>query len=236
MVDVNNDAFLTSENIRRARGLVKREGFAVFENAYSSEFCRSVIDLIDRHRGTEDTELNYAGSELRIWHAERLDVELAMFRRACDQFVSGLAGRDIEAFNLLAIRNVPIAPNDEASRVGRWHLDSFRKMYKVFLFLTDTTDASGPFEFVPRTHTMSFKTRMALRGAYFTMSDLLTGRRAYQRLTDSWVDGLSAAGHKPLAVTCKTGTVMVVDSSVVHRARPCAEGARYALTAYYRSL
>ena len=35
-------------------------------------------------------------------------------------------------------------------------------------------------------------------------------------------------------VFCGPGTAVVVDTSAIHRARPCIEGTRYALTAYFR--
>ena len=44
---------------------------------------------------------------------------------------------------------------------------------------------------------------------------------------------MSAKGYRPVSVICKAGTMMVADTSAIHRARPCLEGSRYALTTYY---
>ncbi len=105
----------------------------------------------------------------------------------------------------------------------------------MFLFLSDTTEASGPFEFLPRTQQTAFKMKMLLRGTYIRPGDIVgKGTRTYSSLDDAWVSGLAQQGYTPMPVLCPSGTIMVVDSSAIHRARPCRDGSRYALTAYYR--
>ena len=225
---------LRLENIRGAREGLGTDGYFVVQDAYPAEFCGQVIDLIDSHVPDQRTDVNYAGTELRIWDAQKRHPLLYEFYDQCNVFTAALTGSDVEAATLLAIRNRSLDAGDRESRMGRWHIDSFRRQLKVFLFLTDTTEQSGPFEFVPRTQAVGFKTRMFVRGLYVTPGDLISRKRtrAYQRIDESVVEKLSADGFAPMPFICRAGTALVVDSSSIHRARPCTAGARYALTTY----
>lgn len=229
-----NSSFLNLMNIKNARRSLNTDGYLIIENGYSQDFCKSIIRFMDEHKSDDKTEEYYAGTELRIWDAQKKGSLLDSFSQECNVFISCLLCNDTEAYTLLAIRNNALDQADKLSTIGRWHIDSFRKMLKIFLFLTDTTELSGPFEFIPRTHTKSFKFQMLCNGSYFKASDIFSGRRPYQKLDDIWVNELSAKGYSPVPVICKAGTILVVDTSAIHRARPCLQGSRYALTAYYR--
>jgi hypothetical protein len=228
---------LRLENIRGARRALKTNGYFTIEGAYPVGLCREFIDIIDSHVPDQRTDVNYAGTELRIWDAQKHHSLLNDFYDQCNVFTAALTGMDVEADTLLAIRNRTLEASDQTSRVGRWHIDSFRRQLKVFLFLTDTTEQSGPFEFVPRTHAGGFKVQMLARGVYFRPGDLLsrTGARAYARIDETVVEGLSKSGFAPMPSLCKAGTALVIDTSSIHRARPCTAGARYALTTYCRA-
>jgi Phytanoyl-CoA dioxygenase (PhyH) len=231
---------LRLENVRGARRALGTDGYFTIEDAYPVSLCREVIDIIDSHvpdAPDQRSEVKYAGTELRIWDAQKRHALLQGFYDQCNVFTAAMTGMDVEADTLLAIRNRTLGSSDQKSRLGRWHIDSFRRQLKVFLFLTDTTEESGPFEFVPRTHAAGFKAQMLARGIYFRPSDFLSrkGARAYQRIDESVVEGLSKSGFVPMPFLCKAGTALVVDTSSIHRARPCSAGARYALTTYCRA-
>ena len=60
--------------------------------------------------------------------------------------------------------------------------------------------------------------------------------RQYQSIPDNKVMPLFDKGYKAKPVIVKAGTVLLIDTAkLIHRARPCTEGQRYALTAYYRT-
>jgi hypothetical protein len=137
------------------------------------------------------------------------------------------------AHNILAIRNRTLDPEAAALRKGRWHLDSLNQQMKVFVFLTDVTQASGPFEMIPGTQAMSFKMRKALQGHLIRPKDLVQGTRSYSSLKDKLIESIVAEGYETKAFDVPAGTIALVDTSCVHRARPCTMGERYALTSYY---
>jgi hypothetical protein len=226
--------FVRFEHVRQARAALRESGALLIPDAYDPGRCAEIAAWIDHCAERTDTEKNYAGTEVRIWNSERKHPLLAEFWSECNVFMSALERRDSEAFSVLAIRNRALAANDRPSQMGRWHIDSFRRQLKIFLFLVDVTEDSGPFEYIPGTQAAGFKSRQLLTGVYLRPGDAFTSRRRYARLDDGWVERIAGRGYRPQPVLCSSGTVMVVDTSAVHRARPCSVGTRYALTAYYR--
>lgn len=230
----NGNSFVTLKNIQAARQALDEQGHLVLPQGYSAEACQEIIRYMDGHQPDQRTEVNYGGTELRIWDAHKRTPALQHFMDQCDVFLSCLQQTDMQGYTLLAIRNRALPAGDTVNMLGRWHIDSFRRMLKVFLFLTDTSEKTGPFEFIPGTHSKAFKARMILSGFYFQPKDVFSKTRAYQKLDDNRVGTLASKGYQSVPMLCKAGTILVMDTSAIHRARPCLEGARYALTAYYR--
>jgi len=230
---MRSQSFLDDRNTGLAHSAVRDHGCFLVENAVSPEFCEQVIRLIDGYKTDKKTEVHYAGTELRIWDAQDTGPDLGRFYETCHETVARISGKSVRPKTLLAIRNLAIDPGARDLQTGRWHLDSFFSQYKIFLFLTDTTEQSGPFEFIPGTQSPWFKLRMLSQGICFRPSNLVDRQRAYQKIDDRYVERLTRKGRKPQPLLCKAGTVAIADTSLIHRARPCFGGSRYALTAYY---
>jgi hypothetical protein len=181
----------------------------------------------------EHCELNYGGTEKRVWGAERRCQRIMEFRSVADSFLSSLTSSRQLAHTVLAYSNKPVPKGSELEN-GRWHLDSVVRQLKVFLFLTATTENSGPLELVVGTHRLFFKVQAVMAGRYFSRGDLVNGTyRRYSKLSDAWIASLNAQGYRQTPLLCEAGDVFVVNTSSIHRARPCFEGGRYAVAAYY---
>ena len=94
-----------------------------------------IRDEIDRLALEDDTEVNYGGSEHRIWKAHKKSKSVDAFRRFSDRVLTEVDEKPVEAFDVLAIRNRPIDATDNGVVQGRWHLDSFNRQLKIFMFL-----------------------------------------------------------------------------------------------------
>lgn len=225
--------FVTAKNIAKARAALETEGVWLIPDACTRDYCEDVKAWIDQNEAPSRRESFYAGTELRIWDDEEHHAILEPFRQASDEFLTAMLGEPAKAYSVLAIRNLQIPPEDAAVRKGRWHIDSFRRQLKIFIFLTDTTMESGPFEFIPGTHAGRFKATMALRGFYFKPKDFVSGSRSYTSLPEDLPEQLAERGLHSQKVLVKAGTAMIVDTSAIHRASPCLEGSRYAIVTYY---
>lgn len=212
------------------------DGVYIAEGIYSGAFCKKVIEFIEQYPAEKDnTELNYGGTELRIWQAHQLNEFVHQFYRDSNQLISTILGQQTMAKDILAMVNAPIEPEQTRLMNGRWHIDSFSKQFKVFVFLKDVSSVAGPFEYIPYTHKLSFKWQQALLGHYFAIKNFTSKQieRKYRRLSEGWIKRLNEKGYTSKKVMVSAGTVMIVDTSAIHRASPCLGDNRYVLTAYY---
>jgi hypothetical protein len=108
---------------------------------------------------------------------------------------------------------------------GGWHRDSFYSQFKALVYLTDVTEDNGPFELLPGSH---------------HLSSVLTGIKKVglsymqNRISDIEVQRL----EELLKISCKplignAGTLVLFNSSLIHRGRPIKSGERLAFTNYY---
>lgn len=215
------------------RSEIADEGCCVLGEPVSSSAMDDLRAVIDRLAEDEATEVNYGGSEHRIWQAHTKNELIDQFRLFSDQVISGVVEKQRYAHDILAIRNRPIQVAASELVNGRWHMDSFNGQLKVFMFLNDVTDRSGAFEMILKTQRQQFKTKNLLKGELITLSDIFSKTRSYASLQEEMVEKIIAQGYQSRVFDVRAGTLALIDTSCIHRASPCIEGERYALTAYY---
>ena len=230
------EPFYVEFDVGKVRSEMCKKGFYAFDRRMEPDVLARLRDRIDELAEAEDTEVNYAGSEHRVWNAENRSPEFAEFQKLSDWIMPQIYGAPYPSHTVLAIRNRPAPPTAERMNV-RWHLDSFRRQLKLFAFLTDVTPASGPLEYIPGTHKPAFKWAAMLPLGLYGLNDLLnwrSGKRSWQRIHDRSVDRVVKWGYERKEMTVPAGTLLLVETSALHRAKPCAEGERYAVTVYHR--
>lgn len=220
-------------NTERARSELANSGWTLLDTQLEGSILDQICAEIDLLAQADGTEVNYGGSEHRVWSAHEKSELIDQFRFFSDKSLSEVVGSMKVSHNILAIRNRTLTSADVGLREGRWHLDSFNQQLKMFVFLTEVTLESGPLEMIPGTHALSFKMREALKGHLITPKDLVVGTRQYSRLKDTLITKILSKGYETKVFTVPAGTIALVDTSCVHRARPCVKGERYALTSYY---
>ena len=189
------------------------KGYIIFENIFSENLCNEFINKIDElEQEIIGHEVNYGGTELRIWKAHNKNKIFEEFKFFSDNISSKVFSKDMSAFDILAIRNRSIKQVKKDVSSGRWHIDSFSPQFKAFLFLTKTNEESGPFEFIPGSNKFPFKLKSALKGEYFSPKDFVKGGRKYQHISNEYVDIVKQAEpSKPLLVS--KGTLVFIDTS-----------------------
>jgi ectoine hydroxylase-related dioxygenase (phytanoyl-CoA dioxygenase family) len=220
-----------SEDVKEIRSNLKKKGFYILRSQLRQDECNYIKAFIDYYAG-EDAEINYGGSEKRIWDSQVKDHKIEDFAKFSNKILSEVFNKAIKSKTILSYSNHPVAQKENLI-AGRWHLDSLLSQYKLFCFLTETKELTGPLELVPGTHKAKFKFLSLLAGKYFALSDIITGKRRYQSLNDAWIQKQCLKRGGSIPFICNAGTLVLVDTSAIHRARPCIEGQRYALCAYY---
>ena len=226
------------EIVSQAKAAMKEDCFFLIPNLYSKAFCDEIKADIDSISSGSGVEVNYGGTETRIWSAQKRFSGVKRFFDDSNELASSVFEKKMIAGTVLAIKNKPLTELNQTHHVGRWHADSFKSQEKVFLFLTDTNEDSGPLEFIPNTHKTLFRYTKALEPGFFfnylNFPIKKKGLRQYQSIPDKKIQSLFDRGYKTKPLLVSAGSVLLIDTAkLIHRARPCKEGMRYALTAYY---
>jgi ectoine hydroxylase-related dioxygenase (phytanoyl-CoA dioxygenase family) len=75
---------------------------------------------------------------------------------------------------------------------------------------------------------------MLAKGKYIQLKDFFSkGERGYQKIDDDFINREILTNRKAIPVICKAGTILIVNTTMLHRARPCTNGSRHALTVYF---
>jgi ectoine hydroxylase-related dioxygenase (phytanoyl-CoA dioxygenase family) len=111
---------------------------------------------------------------------------------------------------------------------GGWHRDTpHERQFKALVYLSDVTERTGPFSIVRRSHRVRSIAEAVARGA---------SKPSQHRFTDGEAAVLARlAGGDVLEVCAPAGSLVLFDSSAVHRGKPLLEGERWALTSYFYS-
>ena len=227
------DAILETLDIDDIKTNLTTYGWSILPKLLPNKIVKEIKSNIDQLSRKPETEVNFAGSEHRIWKAHKKSKYVNQFQIFSDKVISELEKKERSAFDVLAIRNKTISTKKEDLKKGRWHLDSFRGQLKIFVFLTNVTENTGAFEMIPKTHKKYFKIIEALSGNIFSPFDFLRGTRSYASFNDDYIEKLLKKGYPSKIFEVEAGTIAIVDTSCMHRARPCINGSRYALTSYY---
>ena len=126
------------------------------------------------------------------------------------------------AFTLAA--RMPAIVGNHGSGEG-WHRDAFLRQFKAILYLSDVGPNNGPFQLVKNSHQ-----------PFQILRDIWNGTLNYKqyRLSVKEVESITKDSPERIATyTAKAGTLILVDTSSIHRGMPILKGTRYALTNYY---
>jgi hypothetical protein len=165
-------------------------------------------------------------ADLRVFGAERASVAIREFHDTAFPRAIGehYSGRRLTCFSTLAAR-LSARSGNLGSGQG-WHRDAFHFQYKAMVYLSDVGSDNGPFQLLDGSH----------RGTRVFLDTIVGGlqRAPYSRITDSQAEALVAAQPERLKTfTGSAGTMILFDSSTIHRGSPIVSGTRYALTNYY---
>lgn len=204
---------------------IQKQGYSVIPSFITSEMCeqyRKEIDLII-YRYPEYLHKNI--DDQRVYGAENISVKIKTF--SLDPFIQKMASdynhtETKAAFTLAA--KLPFSFGNIGSG-GGWHRDSCIKQFKAILYLSDVSQDNGPFQLISKSNNLIYK--------------LLDSKKADQpymgyRYTNQQVEKIISKNPTRLITFCApAGTLILVDTSCIHRGKPIEDGERYALFNYY---
>ncbi len=204
------------------------QGICTIPDFFSAGECAELRQEIDRLIGAfpQATQVVSGGADRRIFGAERGSSVVGRFAshealmKACEVYL----GTEAELFCTLANR-IEALEGNLGSGEG-WHRDSLSGQFKAIVYLNDVTEENGPFQYIRASHRLLRMVADSRRAG----CDLQN-----KRLGDDYVGRVLAnQPDRLMTVTGSAGTLLLADTSGIHRGAPLRSGVRYALTNYYQ--
>lgn len=205
----------------RDEGVCAIPGFC--DPATCKQLRQEILDAAERFPAAVHNRSN--GADRRIFGIERVADEIRTFAdepRLLNAARTVLGGDAANAFTLAGM--ITYTEGNLGSGEG-WHRDSFFNQFKAIIYLTDVSEESGPFEYVARSHQLQHK---------FVDHNKYEIPLGTARIEDSDVQRLiTAQPDRHRVMTASMGTVVLADTTGIHRGMPLLGGERFALTNYY---
>lgn len=205
---------------------LERSGICTIPGYWSAAQCAAARDEVERVIAQYPQYVNgNAKADVRVYGANNGSELIQQF--AQDEALLSVASAynhepTCTAFTLAA--RLPASVGNKGSGEG-WHRDAFLRQVKAILYLSDVEDSNGPFQWISESH----------RSAWL-LRDMKNANLQYRqyRLSEAEAEAIVAPQPDRLKTfTATAGTLILVDTSSVHRGMPIREGTRYALTNYY---
>ncbi len=204
---------------------IRKQGYSIIHNYINSELCHQYREEVNHIINNYPQYLHKNIEDQRIYGAENISTKIKSF--SSDSFLQKIATtynhkKTRAAFTLAA--KLPYSLSNNGSG-GGWHRDSCIKQFKAILYLSDVSEKNGPFQLVSHSNNLKFK--------------LLDNKQVNQpcmayRYTNNQIEKIIGINPERLITFCApAGTLILVDTSCIHRGKPIEEGNRYTLFNYY---
>ncbi len=202
---------------------LKTQGYTIVHDYMNKEECKKgVIDL--KSTFEQYPNFTHKNEDKRIFGIEQILPIARGLAQDLDLLELGEIVNKEQTYCAFTLGNWLESGKSGSSGDG-WHRDSFYNQYKALLYLTDVTEDNGPFELLPRSHHL----RSVLIG--IEKADL---KYMQNRISNDEVCRLEELLSTPRkTITGSAGTLVLFNSSSIHRGRPIQLGERLALTNYY---
>ncbi len=201
---------------------IKENGYTYFPNFIDEEHLSDLAQTIRLHFSEPKKEFSYKG-DTRHYAIERTVSEVRFLSNDDQLRNIGNQVMSRPLVNLFTLGNHLISGKKGTSG-GGWHRDSTNPQFKAMLYLTDVTESNGPLEIIPGTHKFSNLLTFSRKG-------LLPYNQ--QWLTEREITAIENEHEDRVSITGKAGSLVLFESSALHRGRPIETGERLALTNYY---
>ena len=213
-----------SENEKNLLEKINKHGFVIIPDFFDANLCKSCIDdmnsMFENH-----PEFLQKNEDLRIFGAEELSENIKKFSN--QELLNNLANAyngvpTVCGFTLAGKIN---DSSQEYGSGGPWHRDSYFRQFKSMIYLNDVDEKNGPFQLITDSHIPKIKIVDKKKFKLDEMQSLFN-QNIVDKILDDDPDRLKT-------ITGKAGTLLLLDTSIIHRGMPVKSGTRYALTNYF---
>ena len=220
---------------------LKDNGYAIIEDYFDIDFCNKAILEIESSINLYKNEThltNGSGGDIRFYKFERVSNCAEIFSK--DQFLLSIGEEYFEkklSTHFVLGGKLEFSAQNNVSSGGGWHRDSDGIQFKAMVYLNDVKSNNGPFLFVTNSKTKDAKRESIenFNSFWFYVKRFLKYRkiRDPRYSEDSILNFFRKIKQTPIEIVAPKGSVVLFDSSYIHRGKIIQNGVRYSLTNYY---
>ena len=204
---------------------IKNNGFHVIPNYISDHLITDLKEKINDYIPKRVSWVDEVKSDYRIFGIGKYQPEFdEVFHSQIlkDVFDKYIDSRSMYAFTMA--NRVEFKEGNKGSG-GGWHRDTInRRQLKFILYLSDVNIKSGCFEYLNGSHIVTEKLKI---------NRLLNNSLSQYRYSDEEINKLiNNYDYKKTSFIGPAGTLLIVDTSGIHRGKPIQENIRFAATRY----
>lgn len=204
---------------------IREIGFTAIENFITAEECETLKNEIDLMCEKDFVWRDTYNSDIRVHGVENINKNfknlfekktlLNIFKKYIDKN---------KIYKFIMVNRVSFTEVNLGSG-GGWHRDTInRRQLKFILYLCDVDENNGCFQYVPKSQTVFNKLKY---------NRALGKKLSEYRYSEMDIEVLKEKfGIEVFNVTGKAGTLLIADTSGLHRGKPILSGKRYAATNY----
>ena len=206
---------------------VRRDGVCVVKKFLSEErgaFLKAEIDsLMSQYPNAVQVDAEGSDHRLFLGHLPPGRVGEIYADHRLNICASAFLGRGVSNLAVAAGRLEAVRGNFGSG--GGWHRDSFTNQFKAIIYVSDVMQGNGAFQYLQGSHRLNSMIRDG-RYAGIGMVQNRVRNDQVQKLLEKSPDRLSTC-------TGKAGTLILADTTGLHRGMPIVAETRYSLTNYY---
>jgi ectoine hydroxylase-related dioxygenase (phytanoyl-CoA dioxygenase family) len=205
---------------------IQKNGYVVIPNFFNKELCEACIKDMDKMYENNKEFIHKSDyADYRIFGAEELSENIKKF--SDHKLLNKLANtyNAVPTSCGFTLAGKIEATGHQYGSGGPWHRDSYFRQFKSLNYLTDVDENNGPFQIIRGSHTINQITKDTKSGNLESMQCTFNQETVDKILRDE--------PDRFNTLTAKAGTVVLVDTSAIHRGTPLKTGVRYALTNYF---
>ncbi|PWY56595.1 hypothetical protein DGG96_05580 [Legionella qingyii] len=207
-------------------GEIRENGYAVLDSFLPADICDRLITIFNSLESTAQIIDN----DRRIFSIQKMSADHRhLFSDSA--FLKIIGEQYIKTPQLLTTTMAAKIYSDAKAfgSGGGWHRDSFLSQFKAICYLSDVSELNGPFEYITGSHKLRNKILFELRSKTRKHAN---NPRYDQENIDEYLQIMDVS---PKVFLAPKGTVILCDTSGLHRGQPIIDGVRYAITNYYAS-
>ena len=214
------------KNTKNIKNLNKN-GYCVIENYINHKNCELIKKKIKKYinKYPKNIIIDKNKSDFRVHGAEFIYSKIKNY--SYSNFLKSIgenySGNRLE--NLMTMANMTKFSYKNKGSGGGWHRDGLNFQFKSILYLSDVNLSNGPFEIIEKSKDRREIIKFSIDNNINPIETRFSNYLIQKKIKDKKFKLKTLIGKK--------GTLIMVDTSCIHRGRPVKSGIRYAITNYY---